>query len=61
MRYVIDKAVRVDRTIYGLTVTDELEPGTHDLDPAIAELLVAQGHATLAKSEPRKPKDEVQN
>ena len=45
MSYTVKEAVRVDIRINGEDASATYEPGDQELDPVIAELLVAQGYA----------------
>ena len=54
--YTITEDVHVDIRVDGETIALDLPAGDHDLHPAVAELLTAQGVATPAvAAEPAKP------
>lgn len=55
MTYIIKNAARVSAFINLEAVELDLKAGEHELEPAIAELLVAQGIAELITEQP-KPK-----
>jgi uncharacterized protein YuzE len=59
MAYTIKENVRVDMRVNGETISVELEAGEQKLEPAIAELLVAQGIAVESKPKTSKTKTET--
>jgi hypothetical protein len=46
MTYSVKQHVKIDLRANGVEHILDLKPGDHELDPAVAELLVAQGIAT---------------
>lgn len=57
MTYTIKEHVKVDLRANGVDYSLDLKAGDHDLEPAVAEILVAQGLAAVkgsksSKSEP---------
>lgn len=54
MTYTIKEHVKVDLRANGVDYSLDLKAGEHDLEPAVAELLIAQGLVT-AKVKNAKP------
>ena len=50
--YTITESVHIDIRVDGATISGDYEPGVVELHPAVAEVLVAQGIASLAIAEP---------
>ena len=50
--YTIKEPVHIDVRVDGATIAEDYKPGVVELHPAVAEVLVAQGIASIAIAEP---------
>lgn len=54
--YTIKEAVHIDVRVDGATISADYDPGVVELHPAVAEVLTAQGLASLTVVEPEAEK-----